>query len=143
VNKNNNIMKTHKTTTAQKALKIFGFFALCLMLSAIANPLHAQENERTVTGVVTSIDGPLLGASVMLKGTAYGVMTNDDGTFVFPEALKEDDVLVVSYLGYETAEIKIEGNTTFVEPYLKDIAVVIIANLRTVERLDLEPKKQN
>lgn len=126
-------MKTQKTTAVPNLLRTLGLFSLCMILSLLANPIFAQEQERTVTGVVTSLDGPLLGASVVLKGTSYGVMTNDLGEFTFPELLKEDDVLVISYLGYETSEVTIKGNTTFINPSLKDIPVVIIAALRTTE----------
>jgi hypothetical protein len=43
----------------------------------------------------------------------------------------EDDVLVVSYLGYETDEITIAHDTAFIEPFLEDIPIVIVATLRT------------
>jgi hypothetical protein len=115
-------MKTQCNLTSRNALKALGFFALCTILSLMANPMYAQNNERTVTGVVNS---------VVLKGTASGVLTNGQGAFTFPEALKENDVLVISYMGYETAEITILEDTSFVQPYLKDIPVVILAALKT------------
>jgi len=102
-------------------------------LSFFANPLLAQNKERTVTGVVSSLDGPLLGAYVVLKGTTIGVTSNEDGSFTFPRKLKENDVLVVSYLGYKNSEVTITRNTSFIEPFLEDIAVVIVGALRTSE----------
>lgn len=136
-------MKTAQTSTKQCLLKLIGLFAICLFMSIWTNPLFAQSGERTVKGVVTSLDGPLMGATVLLKGVGSGVMTQEDGSFTFPEALKENDVLVVSYLGYETAEVKITGNTTYLEPYLEDIPIVIIASLRTKKSSSTIPNNKN
>jgi len=65
----------------------------------------AQDN--LLTGTVVDASGPLPGANILLKGTTIGTSSNFDGEFLFPKTLKEDDVLVVSYLGYVTKEIKI------------------------------------
>ena len=132
-------MKTQCTSTSRNVVKALGFFTLCMILSLMANPMYAQNNERTVTGVVNSIDGPLLGVAVVLKGTASGVLTNDKGEFTFPAALKENDVLVISYMGYETAEIVISKETSFVQPYLQDIPVIITGALRIKDAAPSEP----
>tara|TARA_R110002072_G_scaffold131586_6_gene271436 strand:+ start:15785 stop:16201 length:417 start_codon:yes stop_codon:yes gene_type:complete len=124
-------MKTQTITTQQNVFKNVGTIALIMVFWLFANPIIAQSTERTVTGVVTSNDGPLFGASIVLKGTIVGVSSNDDGTFKFPKMLKENDVLVVSYLGYKNREIKIGNATTYVEPFLDDIPVIIECALRT------------
>ena len=140
-NKNKTFMKTQLTQATHGLVKSFGFLALCMILGLLANPMYGQNTEKTVTGVVTSLDGPVHGASVVLKGTASGVHTNDSGEFTFPAILKENDVLVVSYLGYETAEIIIGSDTSFIQPFLNDIPVVIIAALRTKDALALPNNK--
>ncbi|MDV7399851.1 carboxypeptidase-like regulatory domain-containing protein, partial [Arthrospira platensis SPKY1] len=61
--------------------------------------------QRTVTGTVTDQGGePLIGASVLVKGTTTGTVTGIDGTYSVrvPEG---SDVLVFSYTGFETLEI--------------------------------------
>ncbi|MAZ72241.1 MAG: hypothetical protein CMC70_03750 [Flavobacteriaceae bacterium] len=126
-------MKTQTITLQQNSLKLLWALGLFMTLSFFANPLLAQNKERTVTGVVSSLDGPLLGAYVVLKGTTIGVTSNEDGSFTFPRKLKENDVLVVSYLGYKNSEVTITRNTSFIEPFLEDIAVVIVGALRTSE----------
>ncbi|MDX1463599.1 MAG: carboxypeptidase-like regulatory domain-containing protein, partial [Marinirhabdus sp.] len=78
-----------------------------------------------------SADGPLLGATVVLKGTTIGVNTDENGRFTFPKKLKENDVLLVTFLGYKNSEIIIEDDTTYVEPYLKDNPVIIRTAFRT------------
>lgn len=126
-------MKTQSTSTRKRVMKALGFFTLCMIFCLSANTLYAQDSDRTVTGVVTSLDGPVLGASIVLKGTAIGAVSNDQGEFRFPEKLAANDVLVISYLGYETNEVIINENTTFIKPFLEDISIVIVAALRTNE----------
>jgi len=60
----------------------------------------------TVNGTVTDDKGaPLAGASVMLKGTQKGTVTNITGEFSID--VKPGDVLVISYIGFQTREIVI------------------------------------
>jgi len=126
-------MKTQSTSTRKQVMKTLSFFTLCMIFCLNANTLYAQDSDRIVTGVVTSLDGPVLGASIVKKGTAIGVVSNDQGEFRFPEELTANDVLVISYLGYKTNEVVINENTTFIKPFLEDISIVIVAALRTDE----------
>ncbi len=136
-------MKTQSSSTVKNVAKTLSLLSLCLVFSLIANTVQAQDSQRTISGVVNSNDGPLLGATVALKGTSQGVMTNEKGEFVFPEQLQENDVLVVSYLGYETTEVVINSNSSFLQPFLEDIPVVIIASLRTKGVPKAEAKNKN
>ena len=143
MNQNKLIMKTQFISTKQHVLKTFGLFGLFMILSTIVNPILAQSTERIVTGVVQSSDGPLIGAAIILKGTSTGVSSNEKGEFTFPKELKENDVLVISYLGYETNEFTITSDSAYIEPFLEDIPIVIVATLRTKSSLVLSSKKKN
>lgn len=66
----------------------------------------AQDN--LLTGTITDESGPLAGANVVLKGTRIGVTTDFEGKFKFPRTLKEGDVLIVSYVGYEPQKFVIK-----------------------------------
>lgn len=81
------------------------FFLLAFFISMVTG--HAQ---RIVSGTVTGDGEPLIGANVMLKGTSDGTSTDIDGQFslTVPAGI---DMLVVSYLGYETQEVRITSNT--------------------------------
>ncbi|GGG51364.1 SusC/RagA family TonB-linked outer membrane protein [Croceivirga lutea] len=68
-------------------------------------------SQQTVTGTVSDVDGPLPGASVIVKGTTNGVSTDFDG--VFSIEANSDDVLVVSYIGYTPQEINVGNQTQF------------------------------
>ena len=61
---------------------------------------------QTVNGTVLSAtdDEPVVGASVMVKGTSQGTITDVDGKFSIK--VKPDDILVVSFIGMETQEVK-------------------------------------
>ncbi len=72
-----------------------------------------QEN--IVKGIVTDENGPLLGVNILLKGTTTGTFTDEKGAFTFPKALKQGDVLVFSFVGYDTKEIKLIGNLTMLK----------------------------
>lgn len=78
-------------------------FALAILIA----PAAIAQN--MVSGTV--VDGqnePVIGASVMVKGTTSGVATGIDGDFSI--AAKPSDVLKVSAVGYKTAEVKVEGS---------------------------------
>ena len=58
---------------------------------------------QTISGVVTSEDGPLPGAAVQIKGTNTGVSTDFDGNFSIEAGA--DDTLVISFVGFATQEV--------------------------------------
>ena len=62
----------------------------------------------TVSGVVSDADGmPLPGATVVVQGTSIGVTTDFDGNYAI--SASEGDVLVFSYVGYKTLNLKISA----------------------------------
>lgn len=73
--------------------------------------VQAQElTANTVAGrVVTESDEPLVGATVIVKGTYVGGSTNSSGDFVFRAGSAQFPLtVVVSYLGYETQELVVQ-----------------------------------
>ena len=68
--------------------------------------------QRTVSGSITEDDGtPLIGATVQVKGTGTGTVTDLDGNFTV-DVPGDDAILVVSYTGYETLEIAVSSQST-------------------------------
>jgi len=63
---------------------------------------------QNVTGTVTSDDGPLPGATILVKGTNSFATTDFDGNFSIEAA--QGDVLVVSFVGYTTQEATVDGD---------------------------------
>jgi iron complex outermembrane receptor protein len=80
-------------------------FILTLIFTA---GVTAQEIK--VSGVVTDgSNGPLAGASILVKGTQNGVSADFEGKFTINA--KTGDVLLVSYIGFETQSITVKGST--------------------------------
>lgn len=73
---------------------------------------------QTVQGTVTSADGPLPGATVLIKGTTSGTSTDFDGNFSIE--VPSDGVLVVSYIGYGTQEVAVNGRDQIVVTLMAD-----------------------
>ena len=66
------------------------------------------QQDGKVTGTVVDSFGPVTGASVIVKGTTNGNITDLDGKFTL-EGLKNGDVIQISYIGYATQEITYTG----------------------------------
>lgn len=78
---------------------------------AISIPLSAQTI--TIKGVVKESVSkePIIGANVAIKGTTIGTISDINGAYTIKEA-DSKGVLVISYIGYKTQEIPINGKTT-------------------------------
>ena len=74
--------------------------------------LDNSTDRKTVTGVVTDNVGPVIGANVLVKGTTNGVITDFDGKFTLSN-VPEGAILQISFIGYQTKEIKVAGKTEF------------------------------
>lgn len=91
-----------KIKSLQKPLVFL--FLLCLF------PLGAMA-QSAVKGTVNDDSGePIIGASVVEKGTTNGTVTDFDGNFALN--VKSGATLVVSYIGYTTQEIAVNGQST-------------------------------
>ena len=66
------------------------------------------QQTRTVKGLVSDELGPVAGATVIVKGTQNGVITNVNGEFTL-SGVKVGDVIEVSYIGYATLSVKYNG----------------------------------
>lgn len=87
-------------------------FRFVLFVLACLCSIHMQAQQLEIKGIVTSSDDklPLIGATVSVKGVAErGVVTDIDGRFVLGVEAS-DKILVVSYVGMKTAEVKVPKN---------------------------------
>ncbi len=66
---------------------------------------------QTVSGTVSDVNGPLPGASVLVKGTTNGTQTDFDGNYTLSD-VGDSATLVFSYIGFKTVEIAVNGQST-------------------------------
>ena len=77
-----------------------------------SSPLPNEvQQAKKITGTVSDAMGPVIGASVVVKGTSNGVATDFDGNFTL--SVNQGQTIVVSYIGYITKEIKIDSRTNY------------------------------
>lgn len=98
------------------------FLLVCLLVGVefvIAQP------PKKVTGLVISEEDnePVIGASVLVKGTAIGTTTNVDGEFTIDRVPSSSKTLKVSYIGMQTQEVSIKSG--FIKVILKPDAEVL------------------
>jgi len=122
----------------QTLTKLNGIATLMLfaLFSIGAQSAFAQS---TVTGTISDEEGPLSGASVVVKGTTNGVSADFDGNY---SITVQDDatILVFSYVGYATQEITIDGRTSIDIAMVADaqaLSEVVVVGYGTQRKADL------
>jgi TonB-dependent starch-binding outer membrane protein SusC len=100
------------------------FLGLALIVQLITLPdLLAQVTAKhKVTGkVITTSDNSVVpGANIIIKGTTLGTVTDVNGNFSMD--VSENDVLIISYIGYVTKEIPVAGTTSIEVKLVEEIA---------------------
>ena len=81
------------------------------LIHSIMNTANEILEEKTITGTVVDEAGsPLIGATVLIKSTSIGTITDFDGKFTL-SVPDDHNVLVISYTGHQTKEISIDGQS--------------------------------
>ena len=80
--------------------KTFAFISMLLFSAGVL--------AQSISGNVSSEDGPLPGATIVVKGTENGTSTDFDGNFTINAS--DGDVLIVSFIGFETQEVEVSGD---------------------------------
>lgn len=102
---------------------------------------HARAQSLVVQGKVTDVsDGASLpGVNILVKGTSIGTVTNSEGNFsiTVPSA---ESILVVSFVGYKTQEVPVQGRSTIaisLEADLVSLEEVVVVGYGAVKKSDL------
>lgn len=120
--------KQERQLSKQLFLSAMMASACCLMspmavVAAMPGSVQAVQQTGTVKGQVVDSNGePIIGASVLLKGTTQGTITDFDGNFSLDNASKA--TLVVSFIGYKTQEIVVNGQSTLQITLAEDTEVL-------------------
>lgn len=113
-----------------------------LFLLLLCFSCYAMAQQATVSGVITSQeDGePIVGASVSVKGTATGTVSDIDGNFTV-NIPSDRAVLVFTYLGYEQQEVSVTGGQRNLQISLREdsrlLDELVVVGYGTMKRSDL------
>lgn len=133
------------------------FVVLCTGLSTSAGSLYARgiklervlktrnstvlvmRIQQSVSGTVTDESGlPLPGATVLVKGTTLGTVTDLDGKFTLE--VGEGDILQISYVGYLSKAVAVNGQSIFqiqLEPDATQLEELVVVGYGTQKRSDV------
>lgn len=103
--------------------------SLVLLTFLFAFIVHASAQVTSVTGTVVSADDgePVIGATVMVKGTKAVAITDANGKFAISQGIGGGKILVVTYVGMKTVEVTLRPNMRIVmEPETANVDEVIV-----------------
>lgn len=113
-------------------------FCLTLFLTMLLG-IHASYGQNLISGVISDAGGPLPGASIVVKGTTIGAVSDFDGNYSI-NAPEGATTLVFSFIGYSTQEVPINGRTTIDVTMSEDaqsLSEVVVVGYGTQRKADL------
>jgi len=136
----------HKKLKTKVDLKIIilslTFLGALITTPVFANIIDVQGTNQTktqVTGkVVDEQNNAIIGASVKVKGSNLGVITDTDGNFVINVA--SNATLEISYVGYKTIEVSVNGKRHFdvkMTPTSETLGEVVVVGYGTQKKVNL------
>jgi TonB-linked SusC/RagA family outer membrane protein len=98
------------------------------------------QEGRTVTGKVTDANGdPVIGATVVVRGTTIGTITDAGGNYTL-QNVSANDILVFSFVGMETSEIAVTDQTT-IDLTMQETSIgldeVVVIGYGSIQKRDL------
>lgn len=131
-------MKDRKSSSLFKRFNLAGRAALVALLSVFVLGVSAQN--KTVGGTVVDDSGmPIIGASVVVKGTTNGTITDLDGNFTLTN-VPANGTIEVSYVGYQTQDIAVAGKNRIAVTLKEDSELldeVVVVGYGTQKKSDV------
>lgn len=108
---------------------------------ATNNVANVQQESTTVTGIVLDDMGePIIGATIKIKGQdTVGTITSIDGDFTL-KGLKKGQTLVISYIGFQTQEVKYNGKKSLkvtLKSDSKSLNEVVVVGYGTQKKVNM------
>ncbi len=137
-------MKNEVLHRIKKLMKLTSYGIICQILlinMLVAGDLFGQQRSQNiqVSGKVLDENGESLpGASVIVKGTTSGTVTDFDGNYKIE--VPEDGILIFSYVGYAREEINVNGRTVLnvdLVPDLAQLAEIIVIGYGETQKKDV------
>ena len=101
-------------------------------------PQQSAQQTKRITGVVSDAMGPVIGATVAVKGTTNGTTTDNDGRFALN--VSPGQTLVVTYVGYLAKEVKVGQQNSydiFIEEDNQLLDEVVVVGYGTMKKSDI------
>ena len=116
-----------KKVQAKHFLLMMKMLFFLLITSTLFSVTHAAEQQKKkLSGIISDVSGePLVGASIVEKGTTNGTLTNMNGMFSLQ--VEENAVIQVSYIGFLSQEINTAGKTS--------VNITLIEDTRSLEEV--------
>lgn len=119
------------------SLGLLGYSPQTLAAKATTMSMAVQQTKK-ITGTVSDSQGPIIGATVKVKGSSAGAITDIDGNFVL--YAPANATIEVSYIGYITRTIKL-GNENNLKVTLSEdnhsLQEVVVVGYGTMKKSDL------
>lgn len=132
-------MREQRFFSKELGFKSFLAWIVCLALCLNVQLVNAQGQTINVTGTVNDALGPVIGASVVEKAnTGNGTITDMDGNFSL--MVPSDATLVISFVGYATQEIPLNGRTSISVNLKEDTEMlqeVVVVGFGTQKKVNL------
>ncbi len=113
---------------------------ITILVISVSTIATVSAQTRVLSGIVKDVNNePLIGVTILIKGTNIGSVTDFDGNFEL-EAPQDAEILVFSYTGYTSEEVEIAGQSTFaitLEPSATTLDEVIVVGYGTQKKRDL------
>lgn len=125
------------------SLMLMSYSPQAFALPWLSTPPAVQQAKK-VSGVVQDAMGPVIGASIKVKGTNTGVATDFDGKFTL--SVNPGSTLIVSYIGYITKEVKVGNQTSLVINLQEDkqlLDEVVVVGYGTMKKSDISGSSVN
>lgn len=107
------MMDKHKRKISRLLCVIFAVFWVSLSMA----------QTKMISGTVTDENGePIIGASIRIKNSQMGTVSGIDGNFSLE--VSPEDILVISYVGYKTQEIKVGEQTKLTIRLVEDVKMI-------------------
>ena len=112
-----------------------------IILSPKQDAYKIVKQQQKITGTVTDAinNEPIIGANVVVEGTTIGVITDIKGKFTL-DILTKDAVIIISYIGYNTEKMAINGQTSVEIKLIPDITKldeIVVIGYGSVKKGDL------
>ena len=117
------------------------YMKLNILLFVLFSIQIVFAQERTLNGTVYSEGSPLNGASLRIKGSNLGTITNEKGNFSITFSEKSNNQLIISFIGHKTKQIEIDSKNDDLGVIILDLneslnEIVISGTLKPVSKLN-------